>query len=324
MKAVLCKTLGDPATLSVADISLRPPRSGEVKISIRAAGINFPDILMVAGKYQHKPSLPFVPGFEVAGEIIEMGSNNQRFRQGDQVMAHMRTGGYAEECVVPIEKIRALPKSFDFSQGAGFQVAYSTAYVSLVPRGHLVEGETLLVHGATGGVGLAAVQLGRALGAKVIATVSNAKKIPAAKASGAEHVILLGSAGFKDEVKNITSGRGADVIYDPVGGSIFDESLRCIAWAGRLLVVGFANGRIPSAPANRILIKGCSVVGVRAGEYGRQNPEKGEKVYQAILKLAEDGLLLPHIHAKLPLTKVADAMALISRREVIGKVVLAP
>jgi len=193
-----------------------------------------------------------------------------------------------------------------------------------VPRGHLAESETLLVHGATGGVGLAAVQLGRALGAKVIATVSNAKKIPAAKESGAEHVILLGKTGFIDEVKDITSGRGADVIYDPVGGDVFDESLRCIAWGGRLLVVGFANGRIPSAPANRILIKGCSVVGVRAGEYGRRDPEKGDKVYRALFKLAEDGLLLPHIHAKLPLTRVADAMALISTREVIGKVVLTP
>jgi NADPH2:quinone reductase len=324
MKAILCEKLGDPSTLSLTEMPLRDPRPGEAKIAIKAAGINFPDLLIVAGKYQYKPGLPFIPGFEVAGIILELGSANHQFHPGDHVMAHMRTGGYAEECVVPIEKIRTLPKNFDFSQGAGFQVAFSTAYVSLVPRGNLVEGETLLVHGATGGVGLAAVQLGKALGAKVIATVSNIKKIPAAKKSGADHVIVLETAKFRDEVKEITSGRGADVIYDPVGGDVFDESLRCIAWGGRLLVVGFADGRIPTAPANLILIKGCSVVGVRAGEYGRQDPEKGEKAYQAILKLAEGGFLVPRIHAEFPLTEVAKAMALISRREVIGKVVLTP
>ena len=324
MKAVLCEKLGDPSTLSIIDIPLRPPREGEVKITIKAAGINFPDILMVAGKYQHKPKLPFIPGFEVAGQISEMGSASEKFHCGDNVMAHMRTGGYAEECVVPIGKIHALPKSFDFAQGAGFQVAYSTAYVSLVPRGNLVEGETLLVHGAAGGVGLAAVQLGKALGAKVIATVSSPKKVLAAKKNGADHVILLKNSGFREKVKEITSGKGADVIYDPVGGKIFDESLRCIAWGGRLLVVGFADGCIPAAPANRILIKGCSVVGVRAGEFARRDPEKGEKASQSILKLARDGLLIPQIHTKLPLTQVAEAMDQISRREVIGKVVLTP
>ena len=324
MKAVICKSLGNPSTLSIADLPLPSPGAQEAKIAIRAAGINFPDILMVAGKYQHKPKLPFVPGFEIAGEILEIGSTRTDLQVGDRVMAHMRTGGYAEQCIAPIANIRRLPENFDFSQGAGFQVAFSTAYVSLVPRGNLTEGETLLVHGATGGVGLAAVQLGKALGAKVIATVSSTKKIVAAKSNGADHVIVLDDTGFRDEVKDITSGQGADVVYDPVGGDVFDESLRCIAWGGRLLVVGFANGRIPSAPANRILIKGCSIVGVRAGEYGRQNPEKGEMVYQSILRLAQNGLLVPQIHTKLPLPKVAEAMALITNREVIGKVILVP
>ena len=324
MKAVLCEKLGGPSTLSIVDMPLGPPKEGEVKIGIKAAGINFPDILMVAGKYQHKPELPFIPGFEVAGEILEMGSASDEFHCGDTVMAHMRTGGYAEQCIAPLEKIRPLPENFDFAQGAGFQVAYSTAYVSLVPRGNLEKGETLLVHGAAGGVGLAAIQLGKALGAKVIATVSSPKKVLAAKKNGADHVVLLKNSGFREEVKEITSGKGADVIYDPGGGEIFDESLRCIAWGGRLLVVGFADGRIPTAPANRILIKGCSVVGVRAGEYARKDPGKGEKAFQAILKLAKDGLLVPQIHSRLPLTQVAEAMDQISRREVIGKVVLTP
>ena len=324
MKAVLCDKLGGPSTLSIVDIPIRPPREGEVKIGIKAAGINFPDILMVAGKYQHKPKLPFVPGFEVAGKILEMGSASNEFHCGDNVMAHMRTGGYAEQCIVPLEKIRALPKNFNFAQGAGFQVAYSTAYVSLVPRGNLEKGETLLVHGAAGGVGLAAIQLGKALGATVIATVSSSQKVVAAKKNGADHVILLSNSDFRGKVKEITSGKGADVIYDPVGGKIFTESLRCIAWGGRLLVVGFADGSIPAAPANRILIKGCSVIGVRAGEYGRRDPEKGEKAFQSILKLAKDGLLVPQIHSRLPLTQVAEAMDQISRREVIGKVILTP
>ena len=324
MKAIVCDTLGKPSTLSLKNLESKSPMRGEAKIAVKAAGINFPDILMVAGKYQHKPSLPFIPGFEISGKVIEVGSNNQDFKPGDSVMAHMRTGGYAEECIVPIQTLRRLPKNFNFSQGAGFQVAYSTAYVSLLPRGNLSRGETLLVHGATGGVGLAAVQLGKALGACVIATVSNKTKAASAKKNGADHVIILNGNGFREEVKKLTSGRGADVIYDPVGGDIFEESLRCIAWNGRLLVVGFADGRIPSVPANRILIKGCSVVGVRAGEYGRKDPEKGERVYQAILKLAADGLLAPHIHAEFPLSEAGKAMTQISERKVIGKVVLIP
>ena len=324
MKAIICRELGSPNVLRLEELSSQNLVAHEVRIQIRAAAINFPDILMVAGKYQHKPSLPFVPGFEVAGEIVETMQDCIAFKVGDRVMATMRTGGYAEECVVPTDAVRHIPTPFDFPQAASFQVGHATAYVSLVRRGKLNKNETLLVHGATGGVGLAAVQLGSVLGAEVIATVSKKEKAVPAKLAGADHVIILDKNGFKDQVKELTRGNGADVIYDPVGGDIFDESLRCIAWGGRLLVVGFAGSRISNVPANRILIKGCSIIGVRAGEFARRNPTQGSENYEAMIKLANDGRLKPHVHAQLPLHQAADAMTLLIQRQAIGKVVLIP
>ena len=324
MKAILCRELGTPSVLRLEERPTQILSTGDVRIRVRAAGINFPDILMVAGKYQHKPALPFVPGFEISGEVVETGPGCVSFKAGDKVMASMRTGGYAEECVVTGGAVRHMPTPFDFAQGAAFQVAYSTAYVALVRRANLTKEETLLVHGATGGVGLAAVELGRVLGAKIIATVSKKEKVEPAIQAGAHHVIILNQNGFRDLVKEITNGNGADVIYDPVGGSIFDESLRCIAWGGRLLVVGFAGGQIPNAPANRILIKGCSVVGVRAGEFARRDPVRGQENYQTLLKLANDKRLKPLIYARLPLHQVTEAMSLLTERKVVGNVVLVP
>ena len=324
MKAIVCRKLGPPSNLSLEECPAQDISDECVRIKICAAGVNFPDILMVAGKYQHKPALPFIPGFEVSGQILETGKKCSRLRVGDKVIASMRTGGYAEECIVPTVSVRHLPASFSFSQGAVFQVAYSTAYVSLVSKGMLLKQETLLVHGAAGGVGLAAVQLGKALGAEVIATVGTEKKVALTKRAGADHVIVINSDGFREQVKELTNGNGADVIYDPVGGDIFDESLRCVAWGGRLLVVGFAGGRIPAAPANRILIKGCSIIGVRAGEFARRHPNQGNENYEVMLKMADKGLLKPHIHAEVPLTQASRAMDLLTQRKVVGKVVLVP
>lgn len=327
MKAMVCHELGAPSVLRLEERPNRVADRGEIRIGVRAAGINFPDLLMIAGLYQHKPPLPFIPGFEIAGEVIETGPGTDgrkgHLKPGARVMASVRTGGYASEVVAPAAAVRPLPDRFDFVQGAAFQVAYNTAYVALVSRGRLVPGESLLVHGAGGGVGLAAVELGKALGASVIAAVGSRDKRHAVIDAGADHVIFP-KPGFREQVKALTDGRGADVVYDPVGGAVFEESLRCTAWGGRLLVIGFAAGQIPSAPANLPLIKGFSIVGVRAGEFGRRHPRRAARNHRALLKLARDGTLTPRIHAALPLEEAADAMELLSQRKVIGKVVLTP
>ena len=324
MKAIICRSLGAPSILRLEEQPIQNISADDVRIKVRAAGINFPDILMVAGTYQHKPSLPFVPGFEIAGEIIEIGENCSAFKVGERVLASMRTGGYAEECVVNVTAIQHMPTSFNFAEGAAFQVAYSTAYVALVRRANLRKGETLLVHGAAGGVGLAAVQMGRVLGANVIAAVSTEEKMEPVFDAGANEAILLNQNGFRDQVKKLTDGNGANVIFDPVGGDIFDESLRCIAWGGRILVVGFASGRISHAPANRILIKGCSVIGVRAGEFSRRDPVRGQENYKIMLALANDGALKPRIHSRVPLAHASEGMDELTKRKVIGKIVLIP
>jgi NADPH2:quinone reductase len=299
------------------------PRKSEALVKVAAAGVNFPDLLMCQGKYQLKPDLPFSPGMEIAGEVVALGEGDYAgFSIGDQVCGGTRIGGFAEYAIAPLIGLRHKPAALDMAQASAYGAAYLTAYVALVRRGALQKGETLLVHGAAGGVGLAAVDLGLKLGALVIATASTAEKRAFLKTYGAHHV--LESTGFRDAVKDLTGGRGADVIYDPVGGDVFDESVRCIAFDGRLLVIGFTSGRIPNVSVNMPLIKGFSVVGVRAGEYGRQFPERGRENGEAIWKLADAGEIRPHIHARLPLEKVHDAFHLLASRKVIGKVVVTP
>ena len=324
MKAVVCRQLGPPSLLRLEDLPDPDLKPHQARVRLRAAAVNFPDILMVAGGYQHKPPLPFVPGFEAAGEVVECGAAVETAKPGDRVIVHLRTGGYADRAVVDADSLLPMPANYGFEEGAAFLVGYSTAYVSLVRRGRLAAGEVLLVHGAAGGVGLAAVELGKHLGARVIAVVSNAEKAAAARAAGADHTIDPASGRLRDAVRDLTDGRGADVIYDPVGGDAFDESLRCVAWAGRLLVVGFASGRIPVLPANLALLKGCSVSGVRAVEFARRDPERGAENQRALLRLAEAGALRPRIYRTLPLADFEAAMALVSERQVIGKVVLTP
>jgi NADPH:quinone reductase len=324
MRAFVCREITEDWSGSSLQMVATPTaRKGEAIVKIAATGVNFPDLLMCQGKYQLKPDLPFSPGMEIAGEIVAFGDGDaEGFKLGDQVCGGTRIGGFAEYARVPLSGLRKKPAALDMAQAAGYGAAYLTAYVALVRRGNLQAGETLLVHGAAGGVGLAAVDMGLRLGATVIATASSEEKRAFLRDYGAHHV--LESSGFRETVKALTDGRGADVIYDPVGGDVFDESVRCIAFDGRLLVIGFTSGRIPNVSVNMPLIKGFSVVGVRAGEYGRQFPERGRQNGEAIWALADSGAIRPHIYARLPLEKVHDAFAILASRKVIGKVVIEP
>lgn len=311
----------DISVLKMEDVTLPPPGPKEVRLKLKACSINFPDILMVQGKYQFKPELPFAPGMEGAGVVATLGSDVTNLKVGDEVVAGLRIGGFAEEVNAQAEACRPIPKGMDFVKAAAYPAAYLTAYVALVIRGNLKAGETLLVHGSTGGVGMAAVDVGKLIGATVIATSASDEKLKVVKARGADHVINV-TRGFREEVKALTDGRGADVIYDPVGGDVFDESVRCIAWNGRLLVIGFTSGRIPSVSVNMPLIKGFSVVGVRAGEYGRRDPEAGRANIAAIDKLAAEGKIDPYVCATFPLERAVEAMGLLQNRQAVGKVVI--
>src|SRR5215475_46147 len=319
-KRVVCRELGPPDRLRLEvfeSIRLGP---GQVRIAVRAAGINFPDVLMAAGEYQLKPDLPFTPGMEAAGDVVEV-NGAAGVGVGDRVIVKLRHGGYADEVVVAPSQLTPLPSTFDYAEGATFLAAHGTAYHGLVDRGRLQPGEVLLVHGAGGGVGLAAVEIGKLLGATVIAAASSEEKLEIARARGADHLVLYSREPFRDAVKRITDGRGVDVVYDPVGGSIFEESVRCIAWGARLLVIGFTGG-IGLARTNLLLIKGASVLGVRAGEAVRKNLALGEVRQEALLAWAEQGKIRPNISHRLPLEEYATAMQLLIDRKAIGRVAL--
>lgn len=320
--ALVCPALADDfSTLRIEQRTLPLPGQGEVRVKMRAASLNFPDVLMTQGKYQLKPPLPFVPGMEGAGEVIALGEGVNSAKIGDAVVVASRFGMIAEEVNMPVATLRPKAVAMSWAEAASYPAAWLTAYVSLVRRGSLQRGETLLVHGAAGGVGMAAVELGLLLGATVIATAGSQEKLDVLKARGAHHVIDY-TKGFRDEVKRLTNDRGADVIYDPVGGDVFDESVRCIAFDGRLLVIGFTSGRIPTVSVNMPLIKGFSVVGVRAGEYGRQFPERGRENIAAIETLAHEGKIKPHIGLSVPLARAVDAFRALSERRVVGKAVV--
>jgi NADPH2:quinone reductase len=275
---------------------------------------------MAAGEYQLKPELPFTPGMEAAGDVVEV-SGVQGVAVGDRVIVKMRHGAYADEVVVTPAQLTPLPKAFDYAEGATFLAAHGTAYHGLIDRGQLQPGEVLLVHGAGGGVGLAAVEIGKLIGATVIAAASSEEKLEVAKARGADHLVLYRSEPFQNAVKRITDGRGVDVVYDPVGGEIFENSLRCIAWGARLLVIGFTGG-IGLARTNLLLIKGASVLGVRAGEAVRKNPKLGEIRQQKLLEWAEAKKIRPNVSYRLPLQDYARAMRLLVDRKAIGRVAL--
>ena len=316
--------LPDHAGAAIADVPVPEPGAGEVRIRVRAAAVNFPDLLMTGGGYQLKPDLPFVSGLEFAGEIDALGDGVTGWTVGDAVIGGNRFGAMAEYCTVPGRALRRKPQRLSWDEAAAYGVAYLTAYVALVRAARVEPGEWVLVHGAAGGVGLATVDLAKALGARVIAAASSAAKRDAIADLYAPDELIAAEPGFRDAVKARTGGRGADVVFDPVGGDVFDESTRCIAFGGRLLVVGFASGRIPEVSVNMPLIKGFSVVGVRAGEYGRRFPERGAENVAAIDALATDGKIRPHLHAALDLADWREAFAMLERREVVGKVVLKP
>jgi NADPH2:quinone reductase len=320
-KAVVCRELGPPESLRLETFASAPLMQRQVRVAIHAAGINFPDILMAAGEYQLKPELPFTPGVEAAGEVVEVDGAADGVAVGDRVIVKMRHGAYTDEAVVAPSQLTPLPSTFDYAEGATFLAAHGTAYHALIDRGQVQSGEVLLVHGAGGGVGLAAVEMGKMLGATVIAAASSEEKLAVAQARGADHLVLYGREPFRDAVKRITDGRGADVVFDPVGGEVFENSVRCIAWGARILVIGFTGG-IGLARTNLLLIKGASVLGVRAGEAARRNPALGEMRLKALLGWAEVGKIRPNVSHRLPLEDYAQAMRLLIDRKAIGRVAL--
>jgi NADPH:quinone reductase len=320
MRAILCERLEGPGALKFVERPSAPLGDGQVRIRNHAAGVNFPDLLMTEGKYQHTPTMPFVPGMECAGDIIE--SRSPHFAVGDRVFAGMKSGAFAEETVIDAGAVFKMPDAMPYADGATFRVAFKTAYHALVRQGHVKVGEWVLVNGATGGVGMAAVALCKRLGARVIATGGRPEKLAAVKAAGADHVIDLSTQDLRDVAMEVTGSKGVEVVYDPVGGDVFVQSLRAARYGARILIIGFASGTIPSVPINRYLIKGLHVMGVRAGESGRRDPSLGDADTQAVLELAKDGSLRPHISVRLPLEQAGHALELMRDRKIIGRAAL--
>ncbi len=327
MRAVVCEALAqDFSHIALRDVAIPEPGRGEARVRVEAASLNFPDLLMIKGEYQFKPEPPFTVGMDLAGTIDAVGPDVS-LRPGARVAGGAKTGAFADFAIAPASNLHPVPDSMAAPLAAAYPAAYTTAYVALVERGQLQRGETLLVHGASGGVGMATLDVGRLLGAKVIATTASEQKAKALEAAGAHAVIVLGPRpgdAFREQVKALTDGRGADVIFDPVGGDVFEESTRCIAFNGRLLVIGFAGGRIASVNTNIPLIKGFSVVGVRAGEYGRRFPDRARIIQEQIWRWAAEGRTRPTIFAELPLENWREAFALMRERRLVGKVVLRP
>lgn len=322
MKAVVCKAYGQPEELVIEEVPSPEMGPGEVKIRVHAAGVNFPDLLMVQGLYQRKPVFPFSPGLEVAGDVIETGQRVTQVKPGERVIAVVNDGGFAEEVVCPSELALKMPSKMPFEQGAVFPIVYGTSHVALEHRARLHPGETLLVLGAGGGVGLTAVEIGKLLGARVIAAASSAEKLALASEYGADEVINYVQDDLRQAVKDLTHGKGANVIYDPVGGDMFDAALRSIAWEGRLLVIGFASGRIPEMAVNLALLKNCSVMGTYWGAYLLHDPSVVLKSFMQLMMWYAEGKLKPYISARYPLEKAADALNALKDRKAKGKQVL--
>jgi NADPH2:quinone reductase len=319
---VLCKELGPPDTLVVENVPSPKPAKGQVVVSVKAAGVNFPDTLIIQGKYQFKPEPPFSPGGEVAGVVKDVGEGVTGVRPGDRVIAFSTWGGFAEEMAVEADRLVPMPDGMDYAPASAFILTYGTSYHALKDRAQLKAGETLLVLGASGGVGLAAVQLGKAMGARVIAAASSDVKLAVCKDEGADELINYASDDLRARVKQITAGKGVDVIYDPVGGPYSEPALRDMAWNGRFLVVGFAAGDIPKIPLNLALLKGCSIVGVFWGAFTRNEPEHNRRNNEELMRLYLAGKVKPHIHATYPLERAAEALNEVLYKRVSGKVVL--
>jgi NADPH:quinone reductase len=322
MKAVLCKAYGPPESLVIEDVPALVAGPGEVVIGVRAASVNFPDVLIIENKYQLKPPLPFSPGSEVAGIVTSVGDGVANFAPGDRVLAIVGYGAFAEEVKTESRRALPLPAGMDFESAAAFGLTYATSDHALVDRGALQAGETLLVLGAAGGVGIAAIEIGKALGARVIACASTDGKLAVCRAHGADDTINYATEDLRERIKALTAGSGPNVVYDPVGGPYTELALRSIAWRGRLLVVGFAAGDIPKIPLNLTLLKGCAIVGVFWGEFTRREPQRFAESMQRLGRWYAEGVLKPHISGRYPLERAADALNKLASREVIGKIVL--
>ena len=322
MKAVVCEKYGPPDSLVVKDLPSPRAGAGEVVISVKAASVNFPDVLIIENKYQFKPPLPFSPGSELSGVIKEVGEGVSGWKPGDRVMAFTTYGAFAEEVKVEATRLARLPAKMSFEEGAAFVLTYGTSDHALRDRAALRAGETLLILGAAGGVGVAAIEIGKALGARVIACASSEDKLAVCREHGADTTINYTTEDLRERIKALTEGRGPDVVYDAVGGAYTEPAFRSIAWRGRLLVVGFAAGEIPKLPLNLALLKGASVVGVFWGDFGKREPKAFAESLRQIATWYEQGKVRPHVSEKFPLAKAAEALKLMAARKVKGKVVL--
>jgi NADPH:quinone reductase len=324
VKAILCTHPGGPDDLVLADIAAPSAGAGEVVVKIDAVGLNFYDTLIIAGKYQTKPPFPFSPGGEFAGTVASLGAGVTELAPGDRVLGYITHGAAREFAAVPVEKLARLTADLDPARAAGLNITYGTTYHALKDRARLAPGETLAVLGASGGVGLAAVELGKLMGARVIACASTNDKLDFARAHGADEVVNYASEDLKDALKRLGGEHGIDVIYDPIGGPFSEAALRAIAWEGRHLVVGFASGEIPKLPLNLTLLKGCSVLGVYWGAWVRHNPQTYRENLERLAQWGADGKLSCHVHAVYPLAETAQALHALADRKAMGKVIVKP
>ena len=322
MKAYVCREFGPVESHKVEEIEDPRAEAGQVVVDVKAAGVSFPDVLIVQGKYQFQPPFPFSPGGEIAGVISEVGEGVVDWKIGDRVIAMTGNGGIAEKVVAFEMTLMPLRETMDFKDGAAFPLNYGTTYHALKQRGQLQAGETLLVTGAGGGVGTTAIEIGKAMGARVIAAASTDEKLEIAKNLGADEVINYSDGELKEKVKALTDGLGADVIYDPIGGDIFLQCMRCVNWKGRVLVIGFASGPIPEVPTNLALLKGCSIVGVFWGRFTGAEPEENSKNFDELFALHAEGKLKPQITKSYSLDDAAEAISSLENRKATGKVVI--
>ena len=322
MKAVLCESFGPAENLTLADIEAPQLLPGHVIVEIRACALNFPDVLMIEGKYQSLPPFPFTPGGEFAGVVSEVADDVQNWQLGDEVFGACGHGAMAEHICVSAKSLRAKPQSMGFAQASGISTTYGTSYYALKQRANLQAGETLLVLGAAGGVGLAAVELGKAMGARVIAAASSPEKLQIAQQAGADDLIDYSDGELKEKVKALTEGKGADVIYDPVGGPMFDQCMRCINWGGRVLIVGFVGGDIPKVPTNLILLKSCQVVGVFYGAFSGRFPAENQQNFVEIIDMFNSGNLKALVGGEYALDDYVNALNCLSQRRAVGKIVV--
>ena len=324
MQAIVCENFGPPSSLRLKTLPEPTAGAGEVVVEIKAAAVNFPDVLIIQNKYQHKPALPFTPGSEFAGVVHAVGAGVSSLSPGERVAAYVGNGAFAQYIALPASGCIKLPNNLDFDTAAAFTLTYGTSYHALVDRAGLQAGETVLVLGAAGGVGLAAIEIAKALGATVIAAASSDEKLAVCRAHGADHLLNYSRDDLRERVKAYTGARGPDVVYDPVGGSFTEPAFRSIGWRGRYLIVGFANGEIPKLPLNLPLLKGASVIGVFWGDFVKREPERNAQAVKVLLQWIAAGKLKPHVSRRYALADTAQALDEMAQRRVTGKVLIMP